>query len=360
MKFAPMRSQVSLLAIVSLLACGTESAESPFAPEADIAAHRSRSDALRFSDWSNPVNLGDVVNSASGELEVAISRDGRSLYFSSNRPGGLGGFDIWVSQRASVDAPWGTPVNLGPTVNTAAREQAPALSRDGRELYFFSDRPGGFGAVDIYVSRRGDKRDDLGWLVPENVGSGVNTPFNDQLPAYFSDDETGTATLFFNSNRPGGVGGTDIYASARQGDGTFGAAALVAELSSPLQDAGIAIRRDGLEAILTSNRTGSLPPERPGQLGFDLWVSTRASTSGPWSTPVNLGLTVNTASDEARLAMSFDGTTLYITSDRPGSIGNLDVWVSTRTKLRGGDDGYEDDDEDDDRWRHHRRGDARR
>src|SRR6266496_1814997 len=102
--------------------------------------------APRFSEWSPPVNLGPTVNKPGfNTAGPALSRDGLSLYFQSNRTGGYGGNDIWVSQRASREDAWGQPVNLGPTINTAANEDAPAFSRDGHTMYFNSDRPHGFG-----------------------------------------------------------------------------------------------------------------------------------------------------------------------------------------------------------------------
>ena len=344
MKPASMGTLASLVTLALLLACEGGSGRLPSEPDAGIAAHRARDRSQpRFSDWSAPVNLGPVVNSASTDIEVSISKDGLSLYLASNRPGGFGGFDIWVSRRAGENDPWGTPQNLGPGINTGFNDQAPALTSDGHSLYFFSNRPGGFGGNDIYVSRRSHKRDDFGWEPPVNLGSGVNSAFNDQLPAYFKDGETETVTLFFNSNRPGGPGGTDIYASTLQSDGTFDPAMLVPELNSPLRDAGMAIRRDGLEIVLGS--------DRPGTLGlFDLWVATRPSTSDPWSAPVNLGAVVNTADDEGRSGLSFDGTTLYIISGRPGGFGNQDLWVSTCGRLSHDHDD-EDDGEDDDRRR---------
>src|SRR5437867_12655515 len=86
--------------------------------------------AQKFSDWSAPVNLGPALNSAFSDQGPAISKDGLSLYFTSNRPEGFGGFDMYVSQRASVDDPWGSPVNLGPAVNTTFDEGNRAFSRD--------------------------------------------------------------------------------------------------------------------------------------------------------------------------------------------------------------------------------------
>src|SRR5215469_8910331 len=85
----------------------------------------------RYSNWSEPVNLGPLINTAFNDQHPALSKDGLSLYISSNRPGGYGADDIWVSQRASVDDPWGPPQNLGPTINSGAVELSPAFSRDG-------------------------------------------------------------------------------------------------------------------------------------------------------------------------------------------------------------------------------------
>lgn len=283
-----------------------------------------------FGPWSAPVNLGPPVNSAAVELGACISKDGLSFYFSSDRTGGFGNYDIWVSQRPSVDAPWGTPQNLGGNINTSGSELTPSLSIDGHRLYFGSNQPGGFGAGDLYVSRRHNKRDDFGWQPAENLGSGVNTAAGENAPIPFEDDGTGTVTLYFQSDRPGGPGGNDIYASTLQSDEMFGPAVLVVELSSPFQDQQPAIRKDGLEMFLASNR--------PGTFGnLDLWVSTRPSTSDPWSTPVNLGPLVNRAGIDARPALSFDGTVLYFQAGgRPENIGGLgffDLWMTTRTKL---------------------------
>jgi hypothetical protein len=130
----------------------------------------------------------------------------------------------------------------------------------------------------------------LGWEAPVNLGSGVNGTANETLPVVFEDEATGISTLYLTSNRVGSAG-ADIYASTLQPDGTFGPAAVVAELSSSRRDRVLSIRRDGLEIFLASDRPG------PTQAPFDLWVATRATTSDPWSTPVNLGSVVNSAGD---------------------------------------------------------------
>jgi hypothetical protein len=300
----------------------------------------------QFSDWSPRVNLGAAVNSPFGEAFADISRDGLSLYFMSSRPGGCGGQDIYVCRRASMDDAWGPAENLARTgdnaldcfgpVNTPSNDVAPHLSIDGHRLYFASDRPGGAGGADIYVSRRHNKRDDFGWQAAENLGVGVNTAANETGPVIFEDETTGLITLYFDSNRVGGPGpvavdavfnGNDIYASALRWDESFGPAALVEELSTPFIDRKLTIRRDGLELFLTSNR--------PGTLGFlDLWVSTRATTSDPWSVPVNIGASMNGPANDAGAALAFDGTALYFNSAPPSGSGPFDLYVTTRTKIQ--------------------------
>jgi len=235
---------------------------------------------------------------------------------------------MYVSQRASVDDPWGSPVNLGPTVNTAFDEGDPAFSRDGHLMFFESRRPGGFGGVDLWVSYREHTHDDFDWQQAVNLGAGVNSAADDQGPSYFENEGDGAPQLYFRSRRPGGLGGADIYVSAQMADGSFGPPVLVTELCSPLNDTFPSIRHDGLEIFFNSNRVGTIG-------GGDLWAATRESTLDAWSTPVNLGSTVNTSFKEQNAYLSSDGKTLFFSSDRPGGFGGLDLYVTTRTKLRG-------------------------
>ena len=165
----------------------------------------SPDDAPRFSAWSAPVNLGPPINTTHVESGASISRDGRTLYFHClDCPENVGGADIWVSQRARIDDPWGPPQRLGSNVNTTANETAPTLSSDGHQLFFARDGQTGLGGTDLYVSRRRDKRDDFGWEPAVNLGSGVNTTANEAQASLFEDEETETTTLYFSSNRSGG------------------------------------------------------------------------------------------------------------------------------------------------------------
>ena len=298
----------------------------------------------QFSPWSARVNLGATVNSSWGDFFPTISKDGLSLYFTSSRdpnnPNRQKDWDIYVSQRATLSAPWGPPQRLGANINTSFNEGAPTLSIDGHRMYFSSNRPNGFGGNDIYVSRRHDKRDDFGWEFPDNLGDGVNTDANEASPAIVEDDATGVVTLYFDSNRPvegdfgpftedGAHNGNDIYASVLVADERFGPAVLIKELSTSSLDRQPTVRRDGLEIIFASNRPGSR------SIVLDLWAATRSKTSDPWGTPVNLGPSVNTVAVEAGPALSFDGRTLLFHSI--GTVGGatpFDLYVATRTKLK--------------------------
>src|SRR5688572_1691629 len=300
-----------------------------FAGFALVMTHTASVQAQKYSDWSTPVNLGPTINSTFSDQGPALSKDGLSLYFHSNRPGGLGGFDMYVSQRASIAEAWGSPVNLGSTINTTFDEGNPAFSRDGHLLFFQTVRPGGLGGVDLWVSRRDHTHDDFDWEPAVNLGAAVNSAADDNAPSYFANDDVGFAQLYFVSTRPGGLGGQDIYVSNQIPDGSFGPAALVPELSTLSTDSRPSIRHDGLEIIFQSNRPGSLGP------ALDLWVATRESTFDGWSSPVNLGSAINTVFIENNAHLSPDRLTLFFSSDRPGGLGGLDLYVSTRTKLRG-------------------------
>jgi hypothetical protein len=277
----------------------------------------------KFSDWSAPTNLGTAVNSSFVEITPTVSKDGLSLYFSSDRPGTFGALDLYVSQRSSVEQPWGSPVNLGPVLNSAAVDQAPGLSRDGHYLFFATDRPGGLGGLDIWVSRREHTHDDFAWEPPVPITE-VNSSVNDAGPTFF-ENEGGRPQLYFNSIRPGGAGLADLYLTEQHEDGTWSSPTPVAELNTPFQEQRASIRHDGLEIFFGS----TYPPS----VGFDLWTSTRENVTATWSTPVQIN--TNSPLADIQPGLSGDGMTLYFSSNRPGGIGLNDIWVSTRERRRG-------------------------
>src|SRR2546428_5066611 len=171
----PIDRITSLLALLALAqACSTDQGLVGLGAPKRVLADAAAEDQPVYGPWGTPVNLGPVVNSSYSDNSPAISKDGLSLYITSSppapRPGGRGGADIWVSQRASIDAPWGEPVDLGPNINSARNDGVPSLSTDGHRLYFHSTGRGGCGAADLFVSRRQDKPDDFAWEPPQNLG----------------------------------------------------------------------------------------------------------------------------------------------------------------------------------------------
>jgi hypothetical protein len=276
--------------------------------------------APSYGDWSAPVNLGPVINTSASEGGATLSADGLSLFFNSSVAGGFGMADLFVSHRASPDAAWGAPVNLGSVLNTAAQENYSTLSDDGHWLFFGSNRSGGVGGFDLYQSYRADVDDDLGWQAPASLGANVNSTADETAPDWF--DNGGHPQLLFTSNRPG-VGSNDLYVSDRQPDGSWGPARLIPDLSTPDFEQRPSIRSDGLEIFFHSDRPGT-----PG-IGGDLWTATRASTSEPWSTPVNVAA-LNTNVNDILAHLSPDGRTLHWSSQRPGGSGGFDLWMATR------------------------------
>ncbi len=217
--------------------------------------------------WSQAVNIGPAISSAAWEYTPNISPDGLSLYFSSDRPGGSGGMDTWVATRPTIGSPWNTPANLGPAINSSAWDLSPRVSVDGLTLLFHSQRSGGFGGEDIWMSTRATKSDP--WSTPANLGAPVNSGANDGEAALTADG----LTLFFNSDRAGGSG------------------------------------------------------------NYDLWVTTRRTASDPWGPPRNLGKSVNSPAIEWCGSISPDGLTLYFTSDRPTAWGPCSIYQTTITPV---------------------------
>ena len=111
-----------------------------------------------------------------------IALDDTTFFMASNRSGGLGGIDIWVATRASADAPWGAPVNVGAPINSAANDFCPTPTRWGHEFYFVSNRDGGCGGDDIYVTRLELQEWSYGWGSPQNLGCQVNSAANEASP----------------------------------------------------------------------------------------------------------------------------------------------------------------------------------
>ena len=311
MRATPKTGPMLTAGLAVLAACVTESSDLPFAPLAHSFAN---------SEWSEPVHLDAPINSPARELGASLSPDELSLYIGSDRPGGLGAFDIWVSRRACRDCPWEAPANLGSNINSAGGDGNPVLSPDGLLLFFSGSRAGGHGGEDIWVSRRMDPNDDLGWGPPVNLGPAVNTAGTEGGPSYVPALLGDQANLYFS--RDG-----DIYQARVGRDGEVLAPAVpVGELNTAATDNAPTVRRDGREIFFWSTRAG-------GMGGADIWMANRGSPADPWSAPSPLGAPVNTPGADLEAKLSWDGRTLLFAAGanaRP-SLGFQDIWMSVRT-----------------------------
>lgn len=155
------------------------------------------------SQWSQPVNLGPMVNTSGWESQPSFSSDGRTLYFVSNRPGGKGGSDIWIT-RLKNTGEWSVPINAGDSINTAEAERGPFIHPDGMTLYFSSKGHTGMGQGDLFYAKL---KGDGSFSKPENIGYPVNTE-EDEV-TLIVDNEGKYA--YYSSTKNSGFGLQDIY-----------------------------------------------------------------------------------------------------------------------------------------------------
>ena len=262
--------------------------------------------------FGTPVNLGPAVDTSDREQNPNISSDNLTLYFESKRSGI---WDLWITTRETTDDPWGEAVNLGPPVNGPDSEQGPRLSADGLSFYFSSTRPGGYGDWDLWVMTRETTDDPWGEAV--NLGPTVNSSALDHSPSISADG----LSLFFGSTRSGGSGSADLWLTTRETiyDNWDAPVNLGPTVNSSANEGVSSISADGRMLFFSSFAFG---PPRPGGYGnLDIWVATRATVSDPWAAPVNLGPMVNSSFSEGGPDISADGSTLYFNSDRPAGSG---------------------------------------
>jgi outer membrane protein OmpA-like peptidoglycan-associated protein len=154
--------------------------------------------------WGRPFNLFEPINTENWESQPAIAPDGKTLYFAGNRPNGKGGQDLWMSELLE-NGMWSEPVNLGDSVNTGGNESSPFIHYDNQTLYFVSDGHPGLGGKDIFYVK---KKPDGTWGTPVNLGYPINT-HKDEISFFVnSSGDMG----YIASDRPGGKGGQDVYA----------------------------------------------------------------------------------------------------------------------------------------------------
>lgn len=303
-----------------------------------------------FGPWSSPTPIAELA-STSNDFHPSISKDGLSLFFTTDRrspPVMPPLTEIWVSERASLDSPWRSPQPVDALNYAGASTGVPNLAPSRHFIYFNSDRPGNGRPGDLYFAFRKDKGDNLGWQAPTPVPGLINTASTAEAGATYFEDSVGQARLYFTRFAGRGVIGQpdqdfDIYVSFQEADGSFDAGQIVAALNAVPQpgdpphtwsrDSRTAIRRDGLELYLTSNRHGGLSAS--GGPTENLWVSTRTDTSTEdWSVP-QLVEGLNSGLGDGGPSLSWDATTMYFFSMRTasGRAGKRQLWTASRGRL---------------------------
>jgi Tol biopolymer transport system component len=271
--------------------------------------------------WGTPTNLGPEVNTSYGEAGVCISANGLELYFSSNRPGGYGDLDLWVTKRPTIEDDWGDPENLGSPANTQYSYWEPSISSDGLSLYFsdghsalFGNRlPGGLGGQgDIWMITRETIHD--AWGAPVNIGPAVNS----QHAIHPSISADGLS-LYFQTYRPGsivGYGRDDLMVATRESTSdSFGNPVFLKNVSSANAEWMPDISTDG--RMLFFSRSSAT----------ELWMAMRETIYDDFSPPLKLPSKINNSTYlNMSPNLSADGRTLYFASNRPGGVGGNDIW----------------------------------
>ncbi len=230
----------------------------------------------------------------------SVSADELELYFNSDRAGGFGYEDLWVSTRQSVHDPWGPPTNLQ-TVNSSYQEGFPCISRDGLTLYFSDffwgpDRPGGLGGHDLWFSTRASRNDP--WGTPVNMGAPFNSSSMDISPTLSHDG----LIFIFASTRPRVSGNYDLWMCTRPS---------VQEAWGPPVNMGPRVNSgstdycgnlspDGLVMFFDSQRSGS----------YRTWMTMRRTVNDPWEPPIPLPEPMYSMAGVGRV--SADGSMLYV------------------------------------------------
>jgi len=248
-----------------------------------------------------------IASTDYSEIRLTISPDGgTALWFSRDRPGGAGGYDIWMARR--TPAGWGpaTPVSF----NSPGRDFDPAFSRDGRFVYYCSDRPGGVGKDDIWrVAVTAD-----GFGAPENLGSRVNSAASEFAPML----SPGGTLLLFSSDRPGGAGRHDLYIARAKGSGFVKAAPLAGAINTAADEFDATFLSDGRTVVFA--RAPSMRDDR-----VDLFVAT--SHDGRYDAAMLLPLAVNDpVGDNYGPMIDWSAPGVLIFSSRRGGSGSMDLY----------------------------------
>lgn len=261
-------------------------------------------------------NMGDEINSAYEDYAPTISPDEDEIYFTSKRPGSVGGNkdsdnkyfeDIWYSKK--TDESWSEPTNLGAPINDEYHNSNIGLSPDATKLFIYSNDNSG----DILRSEHKNGT----WTKPKSVGNLINSEYRESSISITKDG----AMMFYTSSKPGGEGSTDIYFCYLDVDGNC--------LEDP-KNLGTRINTEYAEEgpfyDVENNKLYFASKGHKGMGGFDLYETYYDETSDTWSEPLNLGIPVNSTDDDLFITLSADGRTAYYSTFKEDSRGYNDIY----------------------------------
>ena len=267
-------------------------------------------------------NAGDIINSEYDDKNPSITADGRTLIFTSRRPGKSSALDvegdkkyfedIYISRWDSISKTWSSAELLPGSINTEGHDACTSISPDGKAIFIYkNDMEGESRGGDIYYSKLSSSGK---WGAPKSIGTPINTTYFEGGACLSPDG----SMLYFVSERPGGFGHADIYFSKRKSATEWDIPVnLGADVNTGEDEGGIFLAPDGKTLFLSSNGYNSMG-------GYDILKT--VNENGKWSKPVNLGYPFNTLDNDMSLTLSVDAQTGYFASDRKGGKGDLDIY----------------------------------
>jgi tetratricopeptide (TPR) repeat protein len=263
------------------------------------------------------INLGDKINTPNSEYVPMVSSDQQEIYFTSRRPESTGGLkdpndkffeDIYVSKK--VNGVWQAATNIGTPVNTPTHDAVVNLTADGNEMVIYRTNENLYGG-DLYLSKKsGDN-----WKDPLKLTENINSPYQEASASISPDGKL----MYISSDRPGGLGGKDIYRVRRLPDDQWSIPEnLGPTINTPYDEDAPFIQADGKTLYFSSNGHGTMG-------GYDIFKS-KFGTDDLWTNPKNLGFPINTVKDDIYFVVSPDGKTAYYSSDMPDGYGQQDIY----------------------------------
>lgn len=275
-------------------------------------------EALKNPVNMHPVNLGPSINSEWDEYLATLTADEQEMIYTVRRPRDAKTICTFCMTEedfyASInqDSVWQLRYPLGPPVNSSYNEGAQTISPDGKYLFFtLCNAESGYGSCDLYWSKRIGGR----WSRPRNFGAPVNTNNWESQPSIAPDGKT----IYFNSNREGSIGKSDIWKTEMIEEGVFSVPVnLGPEINTIHEENAPFIHPDGTTLYFVSD--GHI-----GMGGRDIFYATLLADQ-TWSNPINMGYPINTSADELNIFINAIGTKAYYSSDKEGGLGGMDIY----------------------------------